>query len=210
MAEREPAAAISGTQGYAQQAHELVERYEAVPFAEKHQAVAHLFPAAPARVIDIGAGTGADAAWFAARGVPVVAVEPTAALRQPGMALHASPLIEWVDDSLPDLAIVTRRGHCFDLVLLTAVWMHLDATERARAMPTLASLLGPRGVMVMSIRRGPVPEGRRMFEVPAQETVAQAHACGLRAVLNVETASVQAVNRQAGVSWLCLAFERAV
>jgi hypothetical protein len=30
---------IAGTKGYAEEAQELVKRYESIPFAEKHQAV---------------------------------------------------------------------------------------------------------------------------------------------------------------------------
>jgi hypothetical protein len=37
--------------------------------------------------------------------------------------LHPSPQIEWLDDSLPDLVGLTRRGENFDVVMLTAVWM---------------------------------------------------------------------------------------
>jgi hypothetical protein len=45
-------------------------------------------------------------------------------------------MIEWVDDSLPDLATVRARGEEFEVVMLTAVWMHLDALQRRQAMPT--------------------------------------------------------------------------
>jgi hypothetical protein len=39
--------AMRGMQGYAEQADGLVERYEAVGFHDKHQAVLHLIPSAP-------------------------------------------------------------------------------------------------------------------------------------------------------------------
>ena len=59
---------ISGTEGYAEEAEDLFKRYESIPFADAHRAVLHLIPAVPGRVLDIGAGTGRDAAWFAGRG----------------------------------------------------------------------------------------------------------------------------------------------
>ena len=90
-------------QGYENEAPRLLRQYESVSFADAQRAVAHLFPAAPARVLDSGSGTGRDAAGFAVLGHFVVAVEPTAALRVGAMTLHPSPLIEWIDDSLPDL-----------------------------------------------------------------------------------------------------------
>ncbi len=49
----------------------------------------------------MGAGSGRDAAWFAANGYSVVAAEPAAGMRRAGKALHSSPDIRWMDDALP-------------------------------------------------------------------------------------------------------------
>jgi SAM-dependent methyltransferase len=156
-------------------------------------------------VLDIGAGTGRDAAWFAEMGHRVVAVEPTDALRLGAMKLHPSPRIEWIDDGLPDLALVRSRGETFDLVMLTAVWMHLDADQRARAMRNVAATVASPGRIIMTLRHGPVPQGRRMFEVSTEETIALAETQGLHPTLNVQRASTQPGNRAAGVSWTILA-----
>lgn len=200
---------IRGTRGYAENAAELIERYESLPFAYKHEAVLHLLPSAPSKALDVGAGTGADAAWLAAQGHRVVAVEPTEALREYGLKRHASPLIDWVNDALPRLERVTQRQERFDLVMLTAVWMHLDARERQLAMPVLASLLAPDGIVVLALRHGPVPPGRVMFAVSAEETVALAESSGLRCVLNAAAESRLAANRDAGVTWSRVALVRA-
>lgn len=55
---------------------------------------------------------------------------------------------KWLDDALPGLERVVARGERFDLVLLSAAWLHLDAAEQSVAMPTLASLLAPGGTLV--------------------------------------------------------------
>jgi SAM-dependent methyltransferase len=199
-------AKVSGTEGYAEEAEALFEQYESIPAAEAHRTVLHLIPAIPVRVLDIGSGTGRDAAWFASRGHSVVAVEPTDAMRLPAMALHPSRRIDWLDDSLPDLAALRARSETFDLVMLTAVWMHLDEAQRRQAMPNLAALMRPGGTMIMKIRHGPVPPGRQMFEVSAEETIALAGNEGLRPVLNVRSESSQEKNRAAGVSWINLGF----
>jgi hypothetical protein len=122
------------------------------------------------------------------------------------MELHSSPRIEWVDDSLPDLLLLRSRKKPFGLAMLTAVWMHLDEDERRRAMPNVRSLLRGGGLLMMSLRHGPVPRGRRMFEVSAQETIELAHIQGLRLVSDMRTESVQQANRDNGVSWTRLAF----
>ena len=168
----------------------------------------HLIPAQPSRVLDIGSGTGRDAAWFASQGHRVVAVEPTDALRIPATVLHPSPRIDWLNDSLPDLAALQARGETFDLVMLTAVWMHLDEAQRRQAMPNVAALLRLGGTIIMKIRHGPVPPGRRMFDVSAEETIELARR-GLQPILNLRSESIQEKNRPAGVSWTTLAFVQA-
>ncbi|WP_459694164.1 methyltransferase domain-containing protein, partial [Achromobacter xylosoxidans] len=96
-------------------------------------------------------------AALARMGHQVVAAEPTPELRREGQRRHALPNLEWVDDALPELAGL--QGREFDVIMLTAVWMHLDAHERARGMAALAALLAPGGQILMSLRHGPVPPG---------------------------------------------------
>ncbi len=198
---------INGTHGYREEAQDFIQRTESIPFAEKHQHTLHLIPSAPCTLLDIGAGTGADAASFADLGHRVVAVEPTDELRLAGMALHPSPQIEWVNDSLPNLVETRKRGQQFDIVTMIGVWMHLNAEERQQAMPQVVSLIRRGGRLILSLRHGPVPPGRRMFAVSAEETIHLAHAFGLRSLLNVYAESIQIANRQAGVMWSHLAFD---
>jgi hypothetical protein len=77
-------------------------------------------------------------------GYQVVAVEPTAELRNAGVALHPTASIEWIDDSLPELAGIALWRK-FDFAMITAVWMHLDEEERTNVMPRVTSLLYPKG-----------------------------------------------------------------
>lgn len=193
---------IASNQGYEEEAAELLKRYEAMPFEAAHPGPLDLIPPPRISVLDIGAGTGRDAAWFAARGDEVTAIEPTRAMREGAMKLHPAPNITWIEDGLPELESV--RGREFDLVWMSAVWMHFDAAERARMMPIVAALMTPGGVLMMSLRHGPVPEGRRMFEVTPEETKALAAADGLSCVQTHYAESSHA----AGVFWDRLWFKR--
>ncbi|MEV4252251.1 class I SAM-dependent methyltransferase, partial [Spirillospora sp. NPDC049652] len=133
------------------------------------------------------------------RGHTVTAVEPTPELRAHGRRLHPGAGIEWLDDTLPDLSAVHGT---FDLVTLIAVWMHLDPSERPRAMRRLAELTAPEGLVVLTLRHGPTPPGRHMFDVPADETLAQAAETGLRAV---HRGTWNDLLGRPGVSWTTLA-----
>ena len=199
------AARVSGTEHYSDEAPELLKRYESISFADAQAPVLQLIPPAPGRALDIGAGTGRDAAGLVALGYSVLAVEPTEELRRGAMLLHPSPMIEWLDDSLPDLAAVRARKEEFDLVMLTAVWMHLDEAQRQRAMPNVSALVRNGGIVIMSLRHGPIPPGRRMFEVSGEETIALARCSNLFCTLN---RGAEASLRQPGVSWTRLGFQK--
>jgi len=166
------------TAGYASIADQLVVQYEGISFEEVHGQILHLLPPA-GRALDIGAGTGRDAAALARRGFSVTAAEPTAEMAAHGQRLHAGLDITWIDDALPQLPVLTARGETYHLIMLTAVWMHLDATERVTAMQAVAPLLADGGRVSMTLRHGPVPPGRRMFEVSAEEVIAAAEPHGL-------------------------------
>ena len=103
-------AQVSGTEGYADEAEELFRLYESIPAADAHRAVLHLIPAAPARVLDIGSGTGRDAAWFAGQAIAwSPSSRPTRCAFRRWRCIPR-PRIEWLDDSLPDLALLRARG----------------------------------------------------------------------------------------------------
>ena len=196
-----------GTEGYAEAAARLLRTR--LPFEDVHAPILHLIPRAPSRVLDIGSGPGHDAARLAAMGHSVVAAEPTPAWLRGASDLHGKNGIRWVEDGLPELGAVRSLGLRYALVLMTGVWMHLDEEERRDAMPRVASLIEPAGTLALSLRHGPVPAGRRMFEVGGAETVELARRCGLHLLVEVKgRESIQPANRAAGVTWTVLAFTR--
>jgi ubiquinone/menaquinone biosynthesis C-methylase UbiE len=58
---------VQTTQAYAEQAANLIACYESIFFKKSHKDELHLLPTRPSRVLDVGAGSGRDAAWFAAQ-----------------------------------------------------------------------------------------------------------------------------------------------
>jgi SAM-dependent methyltransferase len=195
----------AGTAGYGEQANALIAQYESVGFEDVQRDVLHLFPQQPSRILDIGAGSGRDAGALAQRGHTVVAVEPTRELREDGQRRYCLPNLQWLDDHLPLLQATRKRDQGFDLILLTAVWMHLQVAERHSAMQVISGLLLPAGRVIMSLRHGPVPPGRQMFDVSAAETIELATAFGLHCTYQGER---EDMFDRAGVRWSLLALDK--
>ncbi len=183
---------------YEQHATRLVTQYESLSFEDVHADLIGILPAPGSTVLDIGAGSGRDAAWLAAKGYDVVAVEPSEAMLAHARAKHTSSRIQWLSDSLPDLANVRRLGLSFDLILLSAVWMHIPPSDRQRALRKLATLLAPKGRIAISLRLGAPDTERAMHEVSLPELAGLAQQFGLRIV---HTSDSQDKLGRSEVSW---------
>lgn len=189
---------------YDRQADAFAERYEAVSSEAMLGQVLPALPrpAAGRLAIDIGAGTGRDAAWLARLGYQVVAAEPAAGMRRVAKALHGGVGLRWLDDALPGLERTHALGLSFDLVLLSAVWQHVAPADRPRAFRKISTLMKPGGTLVMTLRNGPAPEGMEMHPTSAAEVEGLARVHGLE-VLRVAPSADQ-VGR-VGVSWQVVA-----
>ena len=95
--------------GYVEDSSFLIQSFEAISSPDLLSHVLDFIPNSNCRVIEIGAGTGRDAAWLASKGLNVSAVEPVSEFREAGKSLHLSPLIEWFNDSLPSLSQIIQQ-----------------------------------------------------------------------------------------------------
>lgn len=189
--------------GYAEDSADQIARMEDFDPARLLAPVRSMLPTAPGRVLDVGAGTGYVAGWFADRGHAAAAVEPVEAFRRAGERIRGGR-VRWLDDRLPELEVVRALGEPFDLIVLSAVWQHLDAVSRPRAMASLAGLLAPGGRLIMSVRHGPGAATRPVFAATADETIVLAGREGLSVLFAAEAGSLQAANRALGVAWTWL------
>ena len=175
---------------YSRNAGHLAQRYEKLAPETINAAWAHLVPESKSTVLDVGAGSGRDAAWYAGRGHRVVAVEPADDLRGRAMQLHPHDAIRWVNDRLPDLEKVQRLNRDFDVILVSAVWMHLPPLLRCRAFDTLYALLKPAAILIISYRQGPAADGPAMYAVAGDELLNQARQFDMDIVLNIQNADM--------------------
>ena len=195
--------------GYAADATGLIEPFEAIPSARLFAPVEAFLPPPPGRVLDIGAGTGRDAAWFASRGFDVVAVEPVTALREAGQRLHERQEITWCDALLPGLEGLSPAMQAFQLIVLNGVLHHLAPADQWRALRTLSRWLAPGGRVVLSLRHGPTAPSRPGYPVATQVLVAEVQQAGHRLChLVTGLPSHQQGNRRNGVTWDWLVYAR--
>ncbi|MBP8308084.1 MAG: class I SAM-dependent methyltransferase [Burkholderiaceae bacterium] len=191
---------------YDSRAADLAPRYEAIDPARLHAWLADLLPRPGARALDIGAGTGRDAGWLAARGLEVTAVEPSRGMREQAAHHHPQGPVRWIDDRLPDLDELHRLGLRAELILLSAVWMHLPGTQRSRAFERLVGLLAPGGLLAITLRSGPSPVESGMHPVSESQVAQLAAAHGATIVRRHDTADAQG---RPDVSWVSMVIQTA-
>lgn len=179
---------------YSKNSTSFLSQYESVSFESVHAELIDIAKGAH-DVLDVGAGSGRDAAWFANNGASVVAVEPAGQLRDLASSTHLSGKISWFDDQLPSLDKIVDLGLDFDLIWLSAVWMHLTTEERLEAYQRLYSLLKPDGHIMISLRHGSSPEDRPMFPVSIEELVALSSEYGGKIVSKTNDLSTDKLGR---------------
>lgn len=170
---------------YTEHAYKLYQQYQSADPERIHAPWQQHLPTSPGLACDIGAGSGRDAYWLASQGWEVMAVEPNKALRelaQSNKVPSNTGAVTWIDDKLPELQHMRLAGHRFNLILISAVWMHLNPTQAARAMRIISELLAPGGVLLISLRHNQTEDAAKERE--------------LRGFCEVNTNEVEALAKQ--------------
>ena len=158
----------------------MINRYERFSFSEIHDILLeHLPTKRPCTALDVGSGTGRDAAALAELGIDVTAVEPSNAVRKKAEELHPHPRIDWVKDSLPKLQTIMKIGSRYDLILLSAVWMHIASGSREKAFRGLVTRLNPGGLLYITLRHGPFEAVQGFWDISDDAIYTLAHKFGL-------------------------------
>ena len=158
---------------YNNQASALAASYNTLVTPDILPDYAHMIKALPdpaaARVLDLGCGSGRDAFWAAQQGVSVVAVDGAADMLAQARKDHAHHLINYLEDYAPRFDKLRHMNLKFDIVLMGAFLFHFNENERQTLYSSLKPLLRDPAQMFVTLRHGPVPEGRVMHHVPLQE-----------------------------------------
>ncbi len=196
---------------YNEHASEVAAMYEVVDFRSlRDRFVAMLVPGA--RILDVGSGSGRDAAALVAAGFDVTMVDGSAGLLREAQRLH------------PELS---GRTHCvalpgtlpfgddsFDAVTAWAILMHLERDELPATFAEIARVCRPEGVFAYSVntqRSGLDEESRddrgRRFTCTSRQEWERYHAtAGFRTEMAEETEDI--VGRP-GIRWVTFIARRA-
>ncbi len=194
---------LSAKQWYERHAADISLDYERFTFSEIHEVLLKHLPKPPALVLDIGSGTGRDAAGFSLLGHDVTAVEPSRKMKEEAYRLHPNLNALWIDDSLPKLKKLMSSGLSYDVIHLSAVWMHVARSNRRSAFRRLVTLLKPGGLMYFTLRHGPFEKVTGFWDIPSGEVVGLARDHGL---FEVERKVIEDRLGRKGVTWSHLIF----
>ena len=157
----------------------ITEEFEKLDFKDIHSDFLKFLPQQPCSILEIGAGTGRDAAWLADLGHLVIAVEPSNEMRTRAQALHKQTNIRWINDKLPNLDTVIQDADQFDVIFLSAVWMHLAPSERSPSLKRIVKLVKPGGLVYITLRHGPFEEIEGFWDIADDEVMELARKFGL-------------------------------
>lgn len=158
---------------YREKAESLFATYETGRVAHCSEWLHHL-KKPPATLLDIGSGSGRDAAYYAQQGYTVTAVEPTEQLRALAQEKYGHLNIRWIDDLLPELSVLRSQKQLFDHIHMNAVIFHLPLENTKDVLRSVRDLLTENGTFYVSLRKGPADPERRMFDVTKEHILTQA------------------------------------
>ncbi|WP_320171208.1 class I SAM-dependent methyltransferase [Maridesulfovibrio sp.] len=181
-----------------------IKKYESLDFESFHPEVLPYLPTPPAHVLDIGAGSGRDAAFLVKKGFQVTAVEPAKRLLEAAQKRHAGIKISWAEDRLPELAKLPSPPAQYDVILLSAVWMHLSSKERKKAFSRVSELLKHNGIIIFSYKIGGKEE-EGFYKIDTAQFDTRAHKVGLE--LLSQNINLDSLGRSE-LSWRCCIFKK--
>lgn len=185
---------------FKEDAAKTIEYYEVMPFEVVHAAWLSILPKNSINILDVGAGSGRDAATLSEMGHNVTAVEPSSEMLNYAKLLHSDENIKWIKDFLPNLSRVYGK---YDLILLSAVWMFITEQESDIAFDRLIELLNDSGYIIFLLRHG--PSEKTMRDVPDEEVKKQAKNRGLKLITEKNSIDIQG---RKNVFWTTLIFKR--
>ena len=161
----------SGTEGYERFIPLFIESSQALDFNVVCKDFVRFLPVKNSSILDLGSGAGQNSAALDRLGFNVTAIEPMAAFLNAAINEYINTSIEWLHDSLPNIACLDSHEEKFDFVLIDAVWHHLSEAERIIAASKISTVIKRNGRCAISLRNGPSGMGTRIFPTDIENTI---------------------------------------
>lgn len=159
---------------YSDNSTALFDQYQSLSFDTVHQSwLGNVNVSNYKTALDIGAGSGRDALALSELKLCVTAVEPAKPLMDKGLELTGDK-VTWKTDILPELSSLNKNT--FDIILVSAVWMHLTKEQQRQSLSRLSTLLNDKGILVITLRHGEFNDGRKAFDVNGERLIEEAKA----------------------------------
>ena len=138
---------------YDRQAVELCQRYETADMSSLHRLLLRYLPE-HGTVLEIGSGSGRDAAFLQAHGFEVTGTD--ASLQMIAQAARAHPELAGRLVCAPFLfpEASPLKARTFDAVISIATLMHIPDQDLFECAVQLRTLVRPQGILVLSMSTG--------------------------------------------------------
>lgn len=175
-------------QFYENHSHELIARYDSADMSALHQLLAKHIPS-KSKIIDIGFGSGRDLVFLQSNGHDIYGIDPVEAFVIQAQHRFTDIREHFRVGSFLSSDIPFDWLNTFDTVISIAVWMHLKAHERPKAIDTIKALVKPNGVVVLSFSLGgrDSDDGRYFEPLELQEVIDEFNDAGFSVIESVCT-----------------------
>lgn len=181
---------------YNQNAETLFDTYESIDPATLFSEISQYIPR-NGNCLDIGCGSGRDAHWLETLGNDVTAIDPAEELIKLAQAKHETR-INWIVSRLPSLENFNPTTK-FDLILASAVWMHIPINFRRPSLLKIKNLLSDDGYIVLTIKNQSTEHIRTFYQTSWRRLKKDFTESGLE--ICYKSTSKDSLNRK-GINWL--------
>ena len=149
-------------------ADDLSLKYNSTDHAHAHAGLIKLLlKSKKLKMLDIGAGSGADAGMYSEMGHDVVAVEPAWKLRKLAKKTFKNSRVKWIADKLPQLKLINVSIRKFDVVYCANALQYLKEKDRELSLIRMVSFLKDEGLLEIQY---PFPPSRKyQFSIDSSE-----------------------------------------
>lgn len=196
---------------YEKQAEGYAAMYDGADMGMLHRLLVRYLPE-KGRVLEIGCGSGRDAAFLVGRGFDVTATDAAAAMLTVAARRHPelAGRLHQIAFPFPPNSILAARS--FDAVIAIAAVMHMSDQDLFEGATQIRDLLADDGILVLSLAQGRAglsrdrdAKGRLFIERPPEELQLLFERLGFRLITRQQTSD--ALERS--LRWHTLVLQRA-